>query len=163
LNDIVTFNLVIASVSGERSPLIEDNQTNIVDSAAQSIINSRRLIIASCFAVRILYLVGSALIEIPLLQIQESILCDSLNPLDVSHLGHSHLPEPDPRWRCKQENVQRELSILQSWSIMAQLIPSLIVSVPLGLAADRYGRTVILGLGLLGVILYYGLATSICR
>lgn len=150
----------------DRAPLIDigDNQTNnsTSDRTGEPVTRRTRMIIASCFAARILYLIGSVLIDIPLLQIQENILC-GLKSADVLHPGLSLLPERDPRWRCKQEDVQSELSILQSWSIIAQLVPSLIVSVPLGLAADRYGRSAILGLGLLGVLLSYSLAALICK
>ncbi len=107
-------------------------------------------ILAGAFSSRILYSFGAAFVELPLVQLQEGILCDHFNAASTSH------------WPCKQEDVQKELSILRQWLVMAQLLPTLLVGVPMGIVADRYGRTVVLGLALFGAALALGASVLIC-
>ncbi|KAK4215430.1 major facilitator superfamily domain-containing protein [Rhypophila decipiens] len=54
---------------------------------------------------------------------------------------------------CKSDIVQGELAILTGWKETFDTIPGIILALPYGYAADRYGRQPILLLSLLGVIL----------
>jgi len=146
----------------EQSPLLGDGTTSNTRSANQAIIRARRITIAICFILRFLFLIGAALIEIPLIQLQETMICDRYRALLVVGPG----PQPFRSLaypRCKQEGVQNELSIIRFWAIISQLFPSLIMGIPMGIAADRYGRKVILGLALLGTTLSTCFAVLICK
>ncbi|KAM0405812.1 hypothetical protein FCULG_00005105 [Fusarium culmorum] len=80
-------------------------------------------------------------------QILEGILCRQYH-------GTSD-PTSDPR--CKDEDVQGELSIILSMKATFELLPTVIFSIPYGLAADVYGRKPVLIVATLGCVLY-GLA-----
>ncbi|CAF3615495.1 unnamed protein product [Fusarium graminearum] len=80
-------------------------------------------------------------------QILEGILCRQYH-------GTSD-PTSDPR--CKDEDVQGELSIILSMKATFELLPTVIFSIPYGLAADVYGRKPVLIIATLGCVLY-GLA-----
>jgi len=86
----------------------------------------------------------------------------------LAHRGHtvppvrrrrreSRLPIQSPVWRIgtaarvQPEAVQQELSFLRQWLIPFLLLPTLIAGVPMGIIADRYGRTIVFGLVLLGL------------
>ncbi|KAM0240811.1 hypothetical protein ACHAP5_007846 [Fusarium lateritium] len=80
-------------------------------------------------------------------QILEGILCRQYH-------GATD-PTLDPR--CKDEDVQGELSIILGMKATFELLPTVIFSIPYGLAADVYGRKPVLILATLGCVLY-GLA-----
>ncbi|ODA77560.1 hypothetical protein RJ55_07189 [Drechmeria coniospora] len=74
--------------------------------------------------------------------IQEGIICRQRFP-NVTD------PVRDPL--CKHRDVQSELSIIQGWEATFGLIPGILTGVPYGVAADRYGRRIVLALSLLGL------------
>jgi MFS family permease len=78
-------------------------------------------------------------------QIMEGILCRRY---------HDDVTDPTSDPRCKQESVQGELSLLLSMRATFQLIPSVLFSIPYGLAADVYGRKPVLIVATLGCVLY---------
>lgn len=80
-------------------------------------------------------------------QILEGILCRQYH-------GATD-PTSDPR--CKDERVQGELSIILSMKATFELLPTVIFSIPYGLAADIYGRKPVLMIATLGCV-FYGLA-----
>ena len=139
----------------EHSPLLRrDSDTssrNTTDPTPQpKLLTKNLIIIVGAFSCKFLFSLGSAFVELPLLQLQEDILC-----------RHSSSAGP-PDWPCKQDDVQKELSVLRQWLIMADLLPTLLVGVPMGIVADRYGRTIVLGLALFGATLATGAAVLIC-
>ena len=119
------------------------------------------IIILGAFFCKLFFSLGSAFVELPLLQLQEAILCDRFNSTGPPDF-QSSLSQLDGLWPCKQEDVQKELSILRQWLIMSQLLPTLLVGVPMGIVADRYGRTFVLGLALFGATLALGASVLIC-
>ncbi|KAK0625798.1 major facilitator superfamily domain-containing protein [Immersiella caudata] len=56
--------------------------------------------------------------------------------------------EDDP---CKDDEIMSEITMLMGWYSVFALLPGLVLAVPFGAVADRYGRVVVLGLSLLGV------------
>ncbi|KAH8717847.1 Efflux pump ustT [Beauveria bassiana] len=96
--------------------------------------------------------ISNILITIPLNQILESIICRQL----VS----DHASGIDPR--CKNENVQRELSFIRGWQLTFDLIPGLLTAMMYGLAAKKYGRQFILALAVLGATLAATFVLVVC-
>ena len=64
---------------------------------------------------------------------------------------------------CHSSSVQAELSNIQAWRGTAETIPGLIMAVPYGMAADKYGYSLILGLSLTGMSLSYAANVVICN
>ncbi|KAF4511925.1 hypothetical protein G6O67_001122 [Ophiocordyceps sinensis] len=97
--------------------------------------------------------IGATLVSTPMSQIQEAIICK---------VHHPDTSEPSTDARCKDQGVQSELSTLQGWELTFGLLPGLLTAVPYGIAADRYGRRVILSLSLLGFALVQATDAVIC-
>ncbi|KAL7908231.1 hypothetical protein GGI35DRAFT_453658 [Trichoderma velutinum] len=116
---------------------------------------SRRITIALlCLLLLLVVEFAATLLTISVSQIEEGILCRRFFP-DVNDT----ITDP----RCKSENVQSELSTIQGWGFTFAIIPGVITAVPYGVAADKYGRSVILSLSLLGIVLVEAGAVIICR
>ena len=109
-------------------------------------------IISRCFFLSICMEISNVLVTIPLNQILESIIC---------HRTFSDLSnDTDPR--CKDENVQRELSFIRGWQLTFDVIPGLLTAMLYGLAAKRCGRQLILALSVSGGTLAAGFVIFIC-
>ncbi|KAJ5938157.1 MFS general substrate transporter [Penicillium verhagenii] len=54
---------------------------------------------------------------------------------------------------CKSEPVQVELALVNGWKETADIVPGILLSVPYGILADRWGRKPVLLLGILGSLL----------
>lgn len=116
---------------------------------------SHRITIATlCLLLLVVVEFAATILSISISQIQEEILCHRFYP-DVDNTT------TDPR--CKNENVQSELSIVQGWGFTFAIIPSIITAVPYGVAADKYGRRVILSLSILGAMLVEAVGVVICK
>ncbi|KAM3451459.1 hypothetical protein MY3296_005275 [Beauveria thailandica] len=113
-----------------------------------------RCIIFKCFFLSICMEISNILITIPLNQILESIICRRLVSSDHRSNGL------DPR--CKNENVQRELSFIRGWQLTFDLIPGLLTAIMYGLAAKKYGRQFILALAVLGATLAATFVLVVC-
>ncbi|KAM3435423.1 hypothetical protein MY4824_004889 [Beauveria thailandica] len=87
-------------------------------------------------------------------QSMESNICHSVY-LDVTN----SIDDP----RCKSTEVQAELSLVLSLETTFGLMPTLLSTMPYGVAADIYGRKPIVMLSSLGSILYNMAAMFICR
>jgi MFS family permease len=81
----------------------------------------------------------------------EDILCrrhyESTAPLGT------HITLPIPEQHCKIPAVQGPLAMLKGWDVAFSSIPGLLLAVPYGYVADKYGRKIVLILGALGVTL----------
>lgn len=97
--------------------------------------------------------IADLLLTVPRAEVEEHILCRKQFPDAV--LGSN-----DPR--CKNDNVQSELSILQSTELSCALLPGLLTAVPWGVVADKRGRIFVLRLTVLGLVLYEGANVIIC-
>ncbi|KAK4219174.1 major facilitator superfamily domain-containing protein [Rhypophila decipiens] len=72
-------------------------------------------------------------------------------------------PSSPPPSECKTSPlVQAEFSIINSWSVVLQLLPGLVMAVPMGLLADKHGRTVVMALSMAGMTLGYGFSILVC-
>lgn len=104
----------------------------------------RLIILLPCLIILILFIVGASMIDVPLNEVSEAIICRNL-------FGTVLEPATDPR--CKEAPVQAELALISGWELTFGFIPSLLVGVPFGLAADKYGRRAVLLLTCIGAAL----------
>lgn len=142
----------------EQSPLLPTrNHGEVQDEAScetPEVSTAIRIAVGiSCLCLLTAIEVGDTLLSVPRTQIEEEILCRNLFP-DVA----SSISDP----RCKENNVQSELSMLQGLEVTFTLLPGLLMAIPYGIIADRYGRKFVLGLALLGIILTEGCNIMIC-
>ncbi|KAM3468360.1 hypothetical protein MY5147_008019 [Beauveria neobassiana] len=131
----------------------QDEQSLLISPAPRDSKSTQsHYIIFKCFFLSICMEISNILITIPLNQILESIICRQL----VS----DHASGIDPR--CKNENVQRELSFIRGWQLTFDLIPGLLTAMMYGLAAKKYGRQFILALAVLGATLAATFVLVVC-
>lgn len=95
---------------------------------------------------------ASPLVDVPMLQIQEEIICQKHYP-DVANGA-------DPR--CKDDAVQSDLPLLTGWSSSFVLVPGLVTAVPYGYLADKYGQANILRLSIFGMVLWQMATILVC-
>lgn len=58
-----------------------------------------------------------------------------------------------PEMLCKADEVQSQLALLKGWQLLFISVPSLLLSLPVGWAADRYGRKPFLVAGMAAFVL----------
>jgi MFS family permease len=141
-------------VSHQRSPEAKSEPKEVY-------IRRRLVTIGLCVTLIFTLEIGVALANTALMQVQENILCDRLNPLAPGNDGRE-IPR-DHVIRCSDNKVQNELSIIQSWNFVLELLPGLVMAVPFGLIADRYGRVVVLGLSMTGMTLQWFYIALVCE
>ncbi|KGQ10443.1 DNA-directed RNA polymerases I, II, and III subuni t RPABC2 [Beauveria bassiana D1-5] len=119
------------------------------DDNADNRTTAQRLRIAiPCLLCFFCLVVGEALLTTPVLQIRENLICRATFP-DLLPSGADLSRHP----LCKSNRVQVELALVNGWELTFMLLPSILTGVSWGIAADRYGRTRILQLANLGVLL----------
>lgn len=122
-------------------------------SATKSSPRRRLVTISTCVLLITLLELGAYLAAIPLNQVLEEIICRSFHPR----------PPPstdDPR--CKNQDVQAELSIVRGWQSTLDYIPSLVTAILYGFLADSRGRELVLSLSVLGVTLASAFYILVC-
>ncbi|KAL4971127.1 MFS transporter [Aspergillus stella-maris] len=98
---------------------------------------------------------GDYLSTAPRTQILENIICHNLHP-DTATAS-----DPNPPI-CKDADVQSELALINGWKETFDLLPGIILALPYGVMADRWGRKKVLLLSLLGLVLQEGCLRLIC-
>ncbi|KAI9756993.1 MAG: hypothetical protein M1815_002328 [Lichina confinis] len=88
------------------------------------------------------------IMEPPLQAIMEDFVCHGLYPDQVAMA-----PRAEPDSRCKNPNVQTTLAMARSWLMWVGMFVPLLVQIPYGMVADKYGRRPVLFSGLLGLVL----------
>lgn len=144
----------------ERAPLLTRSQTaNTVasDFSAQTARASKSIIYTFMLMV-LLVSFGDQLLESPQTRVQEAVICyqyyEKVDPskirLSRGEIGPGAIGGVDELW-CKAGKVQSDLALLRGWQLFYDGIPSLVLAVPFGWGADKYGRKPFLLAGLVAV------------
>ncbi|XWW96938.1 hypothetical protein V2A60_004918 [Cordyceps javanica] len=127
------------SEAGSSAPTNED---------ADNRTTAQRLRIAlPCLLCFFCLIIGDALMTTPVMQVRENLICRNMFPDLPPGADLSSHP------LCKSNPVQAELALVNGWELTFMMVPSILTGVPWGIAADKYGRTRILQLANLGVVL----------
>ncbi|GIZ40810.1 hypothetical protein CKM354_000413400 [Cercospora kikuchii] len=135
----------------ETSPLLsptttEDHNRNSI--SRHTLFRTPNAILLVMLAVVVLTSFGDQLGEVPLNRIYESVLCykhyETNDPSKIklprSALGPGAIGGVDELWCKKADEVQNDLAMLNGLLLFLNGIPGLLLAVPFGWAADRYGR-----------------------
>ncbi|KAH7166369.1 major facilitator superfamily domain-containing protein [Dactylonectria macrodidyma] len=109
--------------------------------------STQRYVILMC--VQFLFIVEFSMfiMEPPLQQIMEDFVCHA------RYSDHRTGVTQTPDERCKDADVQGTLAMARSWMMWVGMLVPLLVQIPYGIVADRYGRRPVLFLGLFGLVL----------
>lgn len=97
-----------------------------------------------CFCICIEF--GTYMASAPLHQVLEAIIC-------ARHAGDD----------CKDRETQGQLTTLLGWYLTFLLIPSLLLVLPFGLLADRFGQKQVLILAAIGILLTNAWIRIVCK
>lgn len=81
---------------------------------------------------------------------------------NICQILHPNVTNPVADLRCKDAEVQAELSLVLGLESTFGLLPTLLFSIPYGMAADIYGRKPIVILSAIGGTLYNLTAMIVC-
>ncbi|OAA36648.1 MFS transporter [Metarhizium rileyi] len=105
------------------------------------------LVVDMCVLLVFIAEVSVLIMQPPLQQVMESRVCGEIYP------DHLIGVVSDPDHRCKDNRVQKELAMLRSWEVSAEMFVPFFVQIPYGIIADKYGRRPVLFLALLGAFI----------
>jgi MFS family permease len=138
----------------EDSPLLpgggsaRDETPSITPSVAPDHPKFLRVVVITILCLFLIEL-GDYMLRAPFMRVLEDAICrtyfKSVAPTEVD------LSLPIPEAKCKIPPVQSELANLTGWDSTFSCIPSILLAVPYGILADKYGRKPILILSLFGL------------
>jgi hypothetical protein len=104
--------------------------------------------------------IGAFLAEAPKTRVFEANLCvryyQEVDPSKIS--GNGTVPEE----LCKEDKIQQQMAMIFGWQDLFDAIPGILLAVPYGTLADRYGRKWIFAMSLLGLQLNCAWVLVIC-
>lgn len=86
-------------------------------------------------------------------QLVEGAACQKIYP-DITN------PYDNPR--CKDEDVQTELSFVVGWDASIGMLPGLLTAIPYGIFVEKYGPRALLILGFFGGVLNQLVVLGVC-
>jgi hypothetical protein len=112
------------------------------------------------FAIVLLLSLGDQSQAIPHTRIMESVICyqyfEKADPskllLSREQVGPGAIGGVAEMW-CKADEVQSQLAMLRGWQMTFDGVPSLVLALPFGWAADRFGRKPFVLAGLVSYVL----------
>jgi hypothetical protein len=107
-------------------------------------------VVAICVLSNFCVEVGDFLMRAPFIRILEAILCRQY--WQEHDPGRFPAGEIDEKW-CKVASVQADLSMLKGWDLLFSCLPTILLTIPMGIVADRYGRKMLLFVALAGLAL----------
>ncbi|KAG9653450.1 MFS general substrate transporter, partial [Aureobasidium melanogenum] len=142
------------------------NETTLKDGRCQ--MSSRAILIIMGILILIIQS-ADQFSEAPLTRIFESIYCyqywEHEDPTKIliprSAIGPGALGGVEEQW-CKVAEVQGKVAMLKGTQQFLDCIPSLVLSIPIGILADRWGRRPIMVIGLCGFPLKLGWQLFVC-
>ena len=151
----------------EETPLLSENSQHTIPDL-KPCRPYRNVLLLLC-AILILVQCGEELSESPQTRISEAIICyrhyETADPSKLLADRSSVSPGAIggvAEELCKIEAVQNQLSSLRGWQGFLNGGPSLLLALPFGWAADRYGRKPILFLGVLSFVLQAAWVQAVC-
>ncbi|KAG0158351.1 MFS multidrug transporter, putative [Penicillium digitatum] len=116
---------------------------------AKSFQHPKKLLISIVCAIFLLSVdFGFFLSTAPQIAVYEEIICRNQAPLHRAN--RTLIPEANP---CKAEAVQAELALVIGYQNAFDVVPGLLLSLPYGVMADRWGRKPLVYLSMLGILL----------
>lgn len=105
-----------------------------------------KYVVILCMALAIVSDIGEDLFAVPRVRLYESVVCTQYySQHDPSFLGPGgSVPEEF----CKIDQVQDEVAFVQGWQLFFDSVPAILLPIPYGYVADKFGRKWILCLGL---------------
>jgi MFS family permease len=130
----------MASEATERRPLLYNAEASPKSAPPPA---KHRIVYTAIigFLVNAAYVTAIAFSNGAMDQLVEGAACQRLYP-DVTDRYHDR--------RCKNDDVQSQLSLVNGWQTTFGIVPGLLVAVPYGFFADKYGPRALLPLTFLG-------------
>ncbi|RAL03342.1 putative MFS transporter [Aspergillus ibericus CBS 121593] len=125
-------------------PLLADRPTPDSDRGPNTTVNWRPTIL--CTLMFLVMGIGSFISAAPQLRLFESIICQQYYQDTDTFPDRSEIPEH----LCKAGPVQAALAELVGWQSCFDNIPSLLLALPYGILADKYGRRLVMTLSFVG-------------
>lgn len=133
----------MTSADGEGAPLLGSRRSGDDADAAYA----RRRVVTTTFVMVILVDLAGFFLEAPQTKILEGIICSRY--YNAAAGAGAALSEHD----CTIGPVQSELATVAQMLNTFNRLPGLLVAIPFGILADRYGRRLVLVLAILGALL----------
>jgi MFS family permease len=156
--------------TSETQPLLPRpaRQNHNSPSQGKRLLKTPRALTLAVFLVLILISFADQLAQYPQTRIFESIICymyyeqndKSKIKLGRDTVGPGAIGGVDEAW-CKVDAVQNELASLGGYLQMFNSIPNLLLAIPFGWYADRYGRWPLMFINLLQLVLVAGFIQSV--
>lgn len=151
-----------------RSPRVSRGEYFDLPKTARSK-RSPQVIMAITMVVLLLITCGDQLMDSPQTRIIESVICyeywEKVDPskLEIGRegVGPGAVGGVAEIW-CKTDAVQSQLALLRGWQTFLDGFPSLVLAIPFGWAADRFGRKPVLLMGVISFPLRAGWIQFVC-
>ncbi|KFY83753.1 hypothetical protein V500_09918, partial [Pseudogymnoascus sp. VKM F-4518 (FW-2643)] len=147
--------------SSENEPLLPGTRQRKPSVSVLPTLHNPRLIIALLTGVMFLINFGAYMMTMPASRIYEDIICHHYYD-SLSGTSHLSLDTPIDEALCKVGPVQAELATVFGGLFVASSVPSLLLSMPYGILADRIGRKPVFILSVVGILLTELLGLVIC-
>ena len=144
----------------ERSPLLADGHGE-PQGEVSKLWNPNSYTFGLIIILVILLNGGNIVQEAPKTRLFESIFC--------SHFYRGHDPSfigkdgTVPERFCKIEPVQSDVAMLKGWQVFLDNIPSILLAIPFGILADKYGRKPIILLNAVALCLRISWIMFVCH
>lgn len=139
----------------ERNPLlrIQSRQSDAPSFSIADVAPSPFHTTIICLVIAAVQQVAASLLAPAVLSFNEAILCRNV---------YGHVADPANDARCKAPAVQSQLSILNAFDDTFGMGAAVLASIPIGVAADRYGRRPFLVAAIISGVLNMGSRICIC-
>lgn len=143
------------ATNSERSPLlrIQSRQSDAPSFCIADVAPSTFQITAVCLLLVAAHQAASSLAMLAAADLNEAVVCRSF---------YGHVPDPTNGEHCRELTVHSKLANLLGVEAMLAMAMSIAAPIPIGVAADRYGRRPLLVLTLVGSVLNVGSRLFIC-
>jgi len=156
-----------ARASYEEEPLLSPTESNASISQLPQLPPKKKPWFLLCSLIFILIAVidiGAFLAEPPKTRLFEANLClHYYETNDPSKINHSAEGEWVPESLCKVNEVQQKMAMIFGWQEMFDAIPGILLAVPFGTLADKWGRKWIFFASLMGLQFGTAWILFICR